>query len=379
MARNQRDIAFATFNLFNLQLPGQPMYAQSRPYDQAEFDAKIEWSARMLKRLDADVVAFQELWCREALEALFEAAGLRGNYQLVFIKEEGPWDGVTVACAVRRPWEVVRWQRHKAFPEGFRLKKRKRRMADIQADPPDADLAHAADEAVGTGDFLASHEDDEIKVKIDEFSRSPLQVTVCHGKAKRPDVPPIEVFCTHLKSKLPTLLDNPEFRDPLIHPHRQALGAALSTIRRVAEATALRVILNGVMAGSDHPTVVLGDLNDSQLSNALAILGEQPSYRVYAGSTAASANDRGLFTAVTLQQLRSLSDVYYTHEFKNVREVIDHVLVSEQFYDHAKNRKWSFREMRFWNDHMDEQPDPPLTRTYSDHGLVRAAFDWNPA
>ena len=378
MARNQRDVSFATFNLFNLQLPGRPMYARSRLYTEAEFEAKVAWSAAMLHRLDADVIAFQELWCREALEAVFERAGLAERYRLVFIVD-GAWDGITVACAVREPWEVLSWQRHKAFPEGFRLKKRKRRMADIQADPPDADEALADAPDADEPEFLESHEDDEIKVKIDEFSRSPLQVTVGHAKARRPSVPPIEVFCTHLKSKLPSLLDNHEFRDPIIHPHRVALGAALSTIRRVAEATALRVILNGVMAAADRPTVVLGDLNDGQMSNALAILGEQPSYRVYVDSRAAAANDRGLFTGVTLQQLRSLSDVYYTHEFKNVREVIDHVLVSEQFYDHAERRKWSFREVRFWNDHMDDVPPKPLTRTYSDHGLARAAFDWKPA
>jgi endonuclease/exonuclease/phosphatase family metal-dependent hydrolase len=371
MTRNQRDIVFDTVNLFNLQLPGRPMYPTSRPYTEEQYAAKIAWTAETLKRLDADVIAFQELWSREALEAAFAAAGLAASYQLAFIKDE-PWDGIAVA-AVRAPWELRARTRHKAFPDGFRLKKRKRSMADIQADPPAADLAaeRAAERGVNP-ESLPSHEDDEMKVKIDEFSRSPIQITVGHSRAG--DVEPIEVFCAHLKSKLPTRLDDEEFRDQTIRPHASALGAALSTIRLTAEAAALRIILNETMIGNHRPTVVLGDLNDDQLSNTLDVLTDQPSYRVYADSTAARRNDDGLYSVATMQQLRSLSDVYYTHEFKGTRLILDHVLVSEQFYEHSENRLWSFREMKVWNDFIED--DDGAT---SDHGVLRAVFDWLPA
>jgi len=72
-----------------------------------------------------------------------------------------------------------------------------------------------------------------------------------------------------------------------------------------------------------------------------------------------------------MQQLRSLGDVYYTYEHRNVREVIDHVLVSEQFYEHSEKRLWAFRELRVVNDHVD-RPE----RATTDHGIIRAAFDW---
>ena len=75
-----------------------------------------------------------------------------------------------------------------------------------------------------------------------------------------------------------------------------------------------------------------------------------------------------------LQQLRSLGDVYFSSEYRNVRAVIDHVLVSEQFYDWSDRRVWAFREMRFFNDHV-----PVAHRLASDHGQVRASFDWEPA
>ncbi len=366
MSRNMRDVTFATINLYNLQLPDRPRYPNSTPYTREQYDAKVTWTAEALARLDADIVAFQELWSGQCLRDVLAKAkelGLAGGYAPAFIKLS--WDGIAVAVAVREPWEIRATRRHKEFPQGLKLKKRKKSMAEIRESPTEADLDD-------TGGLLPSHEDDEIDVRIDEFSRSPLQVTIGHGRDS--EVPAMEVFCTHLKSKLGTRLDIEEYRDDRIRPHKTAIGAALSTIRRTAEAAALRVILNDTMAGTDTPTVVLGDLNDGQFSNTLAILSDQPSFRLYADSRAARLNDDGLFTVAALQQLRNLRDLYYTHEYKGVQEILDHVMVSEQFYDYSDKRFWSFREMRVLNDHVE---DGRLSS--SDHGVVAASFDWNPA
>ena len=373
MSRNTRDISFATFNLYNLQRPGQPMYATSRPYTDEEYRAKIAWKAQAIRALDADVIAFQELWSREALADIFAEAGLADAYDLAFIRP-GAWDGIAVAAAVRKPWRIREVIRHKDFPAGFVLKKRRRTMAQIRANPTRADTEVIASRDLDEDpEFLPSHEDDAIDVGISQFSRSPLEVVVEHTTARRPAPPPISVFCTHLKSKLSTRLDIEEFRNPKVRPHQEALGAAISSIRRVAEAAALRIILTERLAGTDTPAVVLGDLNDGQFSATLAILSGQPSFRLFAASTAARRSDVGLYTGVAMQQLRSLGDVYYTHEHRNVREVIDHVVVSEQFYDHSDKRLWTFREMRILNDHVDA-----VERATTDHGIVRAAFDWNP-
>jgi endonuclease/exonuclease/phosphatase family metal-dependent hydrolase len=372
MARNTRDISFASFNLYNLQLPGLPMNPRQKPWTDAEYKQKLAWGADALHRLDADVIAFQELWSRQALEEMFAAAALADEYELAFIKD-GAWDGIAVAAAVRKPWKIVARTRHKPFPPQLRLIKRKRTMAEIQADPPAADRA-AEDAEGGETETLPSHEDDAIEVKIAEFSRSPLQVSIEHATARRPKPPRIEVFCCHLKSKLTTRLDNEEYRDKAVRAHAEAIGGALSAIRRVAEASALRVILDRLMTDTDHPVVVVGDLNDGQFSNALAVASGAASFRPFLASSAGKRSDRGLYNALALQQLRSIGDVYYTHEFRDVREAIDHVLVSEQFYDFSEKRQWSFRELVVINDHLDGE-----ARAATDHGLPRAAFDWLPA
>jgi hypothetical protein len=105
MARNRRDLAVASFNLLNLQVPGRPTYPGREPPSEAAFAAKVAWTAGMIRRLDADAVSFQELWSREALEEVFRQDGLRDKWELAFIKP-GDWDGIAVAAAVRKPWEI---------------------------------------------------------------------------------------------------------------------------------------------------------------------------------------------------------------------------------------------------------------------------------
>src|SRR5690606_24215606 len=197
------------------------------------------------RELDADVIAFQELWSARALRDLFDSAGLAADYELQFLAEE--WYDIAVAAAVRKPWRVVAKTLHKRFPADFRLLKRGHGQ-------PGAD---------------AERTDDDIEVSIDRFSRTVIQLTLGHDD---PRVPPVEVFCAHLKSKHATLLDAPEASNPALRPHAAALGSALSTIRRTAEAAALRMILTGVLKDSDRAAVVIGDLNDGVHANTLAIL-----------------------------------------------------------------------------------------------------------
>lgn len=89
MPRDAEDISFATFNLYNRQLPGLP-WRGATPYTPAQHQEKVDWSAEMLRHLDADVVAFQSLWSPQCLRDVFERAGPDQAYELAFLREEGP-------------------------------------------------------------------------------------------------------------------------------------------------------------------------------------------------------------------------------------------------------------------------------------------------
>ena len=51
-----RDISFASFNLYNLQSPGAAMYSGST-WSEEQYDAKIFYTAAVLKRIAADEMA----------------------------------------------------------------------------------------------------------------------------------------------------------------------------------------------------------------------------------------------------------------------------------------------------------------------------------
>ena len=342
-----RDISFGTFNLYNLQLPDTSWRHNANPYSQPEYDAKISWTSDMLRKLDCDVIAFQELWSEQCLVDAFDAAGLSGRYDLAYISDPGQgWYDIAVAAAVRDPWEIRNKRIHKAFPPGYRLLKR--------------------------GGAVRDPEDDEIEVSIDKFSRSVIELEI--GHKDRPDLSTIRVLCAHLKSKLTTRLDKEEREQDAVAANAQALGAAISTIRRTAEAAALRVIITDIIKSSDTPLVVLGDLNDGHLSNTLSILTAQPSYRPHFKSRTGGRSDAGLYAASRLEEYRSMRDVNYTHEFNAVKEILDHALVSEQFYDHSRSRLWSFKEMVIWKDHIEDGD-----KATGDHGVVAARFLYDPA
>jgi predicted extracellular nuclease len=223
---------------------------------------------------------------------------------------------------------------------------------------------------------LSSGGDDDqtskIAVQIDRFSRPVLHFEIKpRSNGKR-----IHVYACHFKSKGPTkIYREPWYTAQVYSKHSEAIGAAISTIRRTAEATAMRLLLTERMKGTNTPVVVMGDLNDAQHSNTLNILTGQPNYLLSGLSEGGS--DVDLYSVGTLQEYRSQRDVYYTHVFNKTRESLDHILVSQEFYDNSRNRIWAFKGAEISNDHLNFN-DHKETGS-SDHGIVRATFEYRPA
>lgn len=339
MAR--RDISFASFNLLNLQLPGRAIYGDTRGWSDEIYAKKIGFTASMLARLDADVIGFQELWAPEALDQALQTAGLADDY--VALTPPGhPGNRIVNAAAVRRDLLVGDPDWITDFPEELVL----RSSGD---DPQQADIS----------------------VALDTFSRPVLHLKV----QVTDDTPAIEVFECHFKSRRPHQVwyERDWYERDIHGPHATAIGYALSTIRRTAEAAALRVLVTRIAKTTDTPVVLIGDMNDGKASNTLNILSEQPSYL---SPLSVGGGGNALYTAQTVQEYRSVRDVYYTHVYKKQRESLDHILFSEQFYDNSKKRLWAFDEMVVENDHLNRD-DHKETGT-NDHGVIRVGFRWKP-
>ncbi|MEF2550573.1 endonuclease/exonuclease/phosphatase family protein [Aurantimonas sp. A2-1-M11] len=330
----------ATFNLRNLNEPGLAMYGRDG-WSQEEYDRKIAFTSTMMAMLPADIWAFQELWHGASLDRALATAGLANDY-VTLVPEDHAGGRIVCAAAIRREMLVGEPEWIRDFPEGL---------------------------------VLASGGDDpqteRIAVELSSFSRPVLHFQM------RPSgwAAPIHVYVCHFKSKGPTQI----FREPWYERdehsrHSEAIGGALSTIRRTAEATALRYMLTDQMKGNDTPVIVLGDVNDGTLSNTMNILTGQPRFLVGEGR---GGGDTDLYTAQTLQEYRSTRDVYYTHIFNNNFKSLDQILVSRELYDNRRNRVWAFDGLDIANDHL--HYDPKHAQGTSDHGVVRVAFKYDPA
>ena len=338
MARTK--VSFATCNLFNLNEPGERMYRNANGWSQGEYDKKIAWTSRNIAELDADVFGFQELWNARSLRRVFSAAGLASSHTL--LAPPGHRGRIVCAAAVRSSILVgqPRW---------------------IDDFPAEFELSSGGDDAQTSG----------ISVEIDNFSRPVLNFEV----KPRSNGKKIQVYVCHFKSKLPTSISRePWYRRADHSQHSEAIGAAIATIRRTAEAAALRMILTKVMKETDTPVVVMGDLNDGQHSNTLNIVTGQPNYLT---GLSTGGSDTDLYSVGALQEYRSERDVYYTHIHSDSHESLDHILVSQEFYDNSRSRLWAFAGMDIRNDHLNT--DEHKADGTTDHGIVRATFEYRPA
>lgn len=338
---SQNTVSFTSFNLYNLNRSGLAIYNDTDGWDADVYGRKIAWTAQVLNVMRADVFGFQELWHAGALEDALEAAGLSSSYTSLAPPGHA---GGKIVCAAAVATEMLTsdpvWI--EAFPEDFILKS-------------------------GGDDAQTS----DIEVKIDAFSRP-----VLHFRIKpKTSAPEISVYVCHFKSKGPTKIFREGWYDKTVHSqHSESIGGALSTIRRTAETMALRMILTKEMKRSDVPVVVIGDCNDGQHSNTLNILTGQPRFLT---ALSKGGGDTDLYSAQTLQQYRSQTDVYYTHIFNDTRESLDHILVSQEFYDNSRKRIWAFEGLEVHNDHLNAE-DHKQSGT-GDHGIVRASFRHRPA
>lgn len=336
-----KKLKIGTFNLLNLNEPGLPIYTGAG-WTQEQYDRKIDWTQRNIRQLQPDIFGFQEVWHAASLQNALTASGLADQYEVIT-----PPDaiGKHIVCAAIVKKGLLTGQPNwiVEFPEKFKLKS--------SGDDPQ------------TG---------EIEVTIDSFSRPVLHFTIKPHDAHED----VHVYVCHFKSKAPTRLDGEQwYRDekPVYSKHATAIGAALSTIRRTAEAAALRFMLTEQMKGTRTSVVVLGDVNDGQLSNTANILTGQPRFLV---GDSLGGGDTALYTAQTLQEYRSTRDIYYTHIHQDMMESLDHIFVSEEFYDNSRRRIWMFDGLTISNDHL--HFDDHKESGTNDHGIVCTTFKYKP-
>jgi hypothetical protein len=335
-----KSFSVASFNLYNLNLPGLEMY-EKPGWTQEQYDKKIDYTQRTLLQLNADVIGFQELWHADALEKVFSAPLLKNQFNLL-IPPNTTGKGIVCAAAVRKGIEITDTQWIKSFPDALKL------------------------ESVG-GDAQTP----PLGVNISGFSRPVLSTKI----KLHPDEEAVSFYVCHFKSKGPTKIHKEAWYVKDKHAkHADAIGSAISTVRRTAEAAALRVMLNEQTKNTNTPVILVGDINDGQNSNTQNILTGQPQYLF---DSSVGGGDTDLYSAQILQEYRDTRDVLYTYDYQGMKESLDHIMVSREFYHQSKNRIWTFDGLLAFNDHLNVKNGQDTGS--NDHGIISAKFIHKPA
>jgi predicted extracellular nuclease len=325
--RSVTELVVATANVLNLANPGRTFYPNQDTYSQIEFERKINWLGGRIAALDADVLAVQEVWD----EAALKAAALHSGLQYSTVVAPGAENTTNSHGAQNTPrvgivtrLEVEKLESFSEFPAELRL------------------------QIPGIGEHL-------------KFERPPLLATL---RTKHEQV--LHVLTAHLKSKRPKFLHDPQ-GEPLEDRDDNriiALATLRSLIMRGAEAAAVRSIVVDVLRRTHEPLIVMGDFNDVPRSVTMQIIcaNNQVAFDK-------ETRDAALWDASEVQEGMTLKrDVAYSHVHQGLPEVLDHILVSEEFLRRSRFSIGDVRRVDYFNDHLHEGKD----RSRSDHGFVRA-------
>ncbi|MGI9218435.1 MAG: endonuclease/exonuclease/phosphatase family protein [Hydrogenophaga sp.] len=317
----------ATANVLNLAQPGRSFYEGQDPYSQHEFDRKADWLGERFKALNADVLVVQEVWDELALRAAVARSGLQYGFVGVPGAENGP--GQHGAQGTPRVGIVTRLK-----------------VESVQS------LVDFPAAAVVQVPGIGAHT---------RFERPPLLATLRmkHGQD-------IAVITAHLKSKRPKFLQDAQGNalEDKDDPAVQAVATLRSLIMRAGEALALRLKVVELLHRTRLPLVVMGDLNDSPHSVTTQLIAATSQVAYDKG-----ARDSALYSAWDVQGEGALRrDVAFSHIHQGYPEVLDQVLVSEEFVASSRRAIGDVRRVEVFNDHLFEGRD----RSRSDHGFVRA-------
>ena len=328
----------ANFNVENLILPGIRYYDRLL-CTQEEYDAKANWIARTLNRIRPDIVGIQEVWSEEALHDIIGRCPHFAEGANVCAPGASREDNV-VGHLAKRPrlglvskFPISNAEAIASFPKSVSL-----------TIPLRIDGGHVVPVPVG----------------ILQFQRPVLKAQVLVQNTK------ITVFVAHLKSKGPMIAEGEDGDDPF----QFALGQARATFVRSAEAAALRHLILSEMALTKTPVIVLGDMNDTPESASTQIVcGQAPSPNSN-HQEKTSLWDVVLYSTFRIASQRSSH--IFTHIFNGERDILDHILVSEEFYSRNRHRIGTVVRHAVLNDHLRDELDTPKPPGASDHGIPYA-------
>jgi predicted extracellular nuclease len=323
------DFRVGTFNVYNLALPELPFH-RYLTYTLEEYQKKKRWISLQLERMEADVVGFQEVIHKQALQEI--VAEVEGYKKAQIIVAETKDQKPTVAFLSKFP--ILSTEIFTHFPPNAQF--------NVQG----------------------------VDIPFTKFSKPVLCVKVALSKNLQ-----CTFFVVHLKSKAPIW---PKGCDPN-DPEERAKGIARALILRTAEATALRMILLQTLQKKTDPVIVMGDVNDGGLAVTSQIITGDPPRQHFGFEQKQQFWDVLLYSVKDIQERQSHEHHYYSYIHHGHYESLDHILVSQEWIAQNPQRIGKVIYVSVLNDHLidDTLSDEKVKKWHSDHGQVVATFRLN--
>ncbi|WP_230857426.1 endonuclease/exonuclease/phosphatase family protein [Vibrio cidicii] len=300
-------ITLATCNLLNYLAPPGAFYDFSNILTLEEWQKKQAWLKQKLLEINADVLAFQEVFSPDELQQLCQILGY-GHFAVVDkpdVSDEFIYTSPVLAMASRYPLLSV----DPVVPESQQLT-----------------------QLGANGEFT--------------FSRTPL-----HAVVDLPHIGPCHFIVVHFKSQRPTLLQNGSEDAQM-----QVAGSWLSTIQRGWEALLLRQYLVEIYLSFAQPMAVLGDFNTHLNSIELRPLLDT-------SQTPLMQDIRQLVSSAETQTWPP------THYHGELGLTIDYILLSEEFFPSNAEKIANVSLVSVWDQHL-VSPNFADDQFASDHAFV---------
>jgi endonuclease/exonuclease/phosphatase family metal-dependent hydrolase len=299
-----------TWNVENLFRPGSgaPSQAQQR------FQRKLSLIVDVIERLDADVIALQEIGGEEPLYDLQQA--LAGRYPHRAISTFPDSRGIRVAFLSKH---VVEEQE------------------DIVDFPP--------------GPALDSHELTPTggSAPVTRMGRGALRVRITANSLR------VDLITAHLKSKLLTFSRPGGSSFTPRDEEQRAQAAGIALLRRGAEAVTLRIRINSLLEGNNRSAIVLlGDFNDVPEAQTSLILAGPPGSEI--GTGGFDRPDQGDNARLFNLAPRIAQDRRFSRMYRGRGELLDQIFASEELLPFDQNNQRQRPEV---DSHIDFQAQLP--------------------
>ncbi|WP_045385156.1 endonuclease/exonuclease/phosphatase family protein [Vibrio rotiferianus] len=303
-------ITFASANLFNFIAPPGAYYDFENIYSLDDWHDKLAWTKSQFEQLDPDVIGLQEVFSIEETKAFFAEIGYEyfATVDTPHIEGDYIYSRPVVAVASRFPIE------------------------SFEAVTFDKETLNSFGE-----------------IDAPTFSRKPVRTTIIH-----PIIGHISVYVTHLKSQRPADSDTPEQAS-------RPIARWLSTQQRGWEAAMLRDAMQKQYALIPMPTVLMGDMNQAITPTSVN--------NVLTEHYGDSVTDLQLNDGWELQMSPSLESRPATHYHFATGNVLDYILLSQEFDAHADVSIAEVTNYQVLDSHL-INPSFERDKNASDHAFV---------